>query len=69
MSNNKMTSKKVYQGLYLCLGKYISVYQGTSHNVWNIFNDYHCTDEYAVGFYTKQQAMEYLYNKLQNVSN
>jgi hypothetical protein len=56
-------SKKIYEGVYLFNGLYISVYRGTLSNVWSIYRDEYCTDEYAVGFRTKADCMEFLRNE------
>jgi len=58
-----MTStKKVYQGLYIHIksGKYIAIRIGDQSNTWNIWNDTYLCDEFAIGFTTKWECVEYL---------
>ena len=55
-------SKKISRGVYLYKGLYISVTEGSSENVWNIFTDIYLTDEYAIGFHTKRDAMNFIDN-------
>jgi hypothetical protein len=56
------TTKKIRTRLYLHINsnKYISSFVGCSSTLWNIFNDEYLCDEFAIGFNTKWQAIEYL---------
>lgn len=54
------SSKKIAIGLYLYKGFYISAYRGSLQTIWNIYKDKDCTQEYAIGFLTKKDAIEYI---------
>jgi len=58
----KSKTKKISNGIYLHLssGKYISLWEGISSFCWNIFNDEFLTEEHAIGFNTKKEAIESL---------
>jgi hypothetical protein len=55
-------TKKISNGVYfhLTTEKYVSAFVGCSSTVWNIFNDEDLCDEFAIGFHTKKEAVEYL---------
>lgn len=55
-------SKKIANGLYQhkSTGKFISAFYGEIETIWNIWNDVNCINEFAVGFATKSEAIEYL---------
>ena len=54
----RVSSKKLGGGIYEYKGFYISRYDGTSQTLWNIYKDSDLTDEYAVGYLTKKDAMD-----------
>jgi hypothetical protein len=56
----KAASKRIAYGIYLYKDLYISVYEGNIQRVWNIYSDSDLLDEFAVGFNTKKEAMEYI---------
>ena len=60
MKKVKKVSKKIAYGIYIYQGLYISVYEGTISRVWNIYNDDSLINEFAIGFNTKKEAMEYI---------
>jgi|LakMenE01Jun11ns_1017448.scaffolds.fasta_scaffold9672822_3 hypothetical protein len=66
----KTATKKLYQGHYLHLEtkKHISACVGDLYTTWNIWNDEHLCDEFAIGFNSKWQAVEFL-NKLSEKTN
>jgi len=66
----KKQTKKLFQGHYLHLEtkKHISSCIGEIYTSWNIWNDETLCDEFAIGFNTKWQAVEYL-NKLSENKN
>jgi hypothetical protein len=59
----KTKAKKIHLGMYEYKGFYISVYEGTSGRVWNIFNDRYLIEEHAIGFRTKKEAIQFLDEK------
>jgi hypothetical protein len=61
-ANHSSKSKKISRGVYLYKGLYISVTEGTTSSVWNIYEDIYCIDEYAIGFHTKKDAIIFIDN-------
>ena len=53
-------TKKICKGVYKLRGFYISAYYGEIETVWNIYTDSHLINEYAVGFNTKKECIEFL---------
>tara|TARA_R110000822_G_scaffold18590_1_gene61297 strand:+ start:4699 stop:8583 length:3885 start_codon:yes stop_codon:yes gene_type:complete len=56
----KISSKRVGDGHYLYKGKHIMRWVGSQYTLWNIWNDEHGMDEYALSLNSKKEAMEYI---------
>jgi hypothetical protein len=56
------TTKKLQSGVYIHIAtkKYITSFVGEISTVWNIWNDENFCNEFAIGFNTKWQAVDYL---------
>jgi hypothetical protein len=55
-------TKKIRNGVYLHIAtkKYIRSRKGSIRTMWNIWNDKSAIDEFAIGFHTKSEAVEFL---------
>lgn len=55
-------TKKISEGHYMHVStkKHISAHYGCSDTIWNIYNDDTLCDEFAIGFRTKSDAINYL---------
>lgn len=69
-TKTKSATKKLSQGHYLHLEtkKHISSWVGDLYTTWNIWNDEHLCDEFAIGFNCKWQAVLYL-NEIAKYNN